>query len=227
MTESNASRPPYRLAFCPRAEAERVAQSPEAARDVFSPAELEGLDPLIFKRRLDRVSGRLAAKRALCEHFEAEHGWKARLDELEIFNDEAGRPTLRLPAGAPSTPSFSIAHCAEGGAAAVGAGGRRVGIDCETVIQRPSQIFDFVRAPGDDAANDPEAQTRLWTGKEAALKLLGLGLNADARAVLLGRAEAAFEDRPAQAWRELGSPRVGLAYQRTDAALIAVAFTGD
>jgi len=223
MTEPNAPRPPYRLAFCPRAEAELLAQCAE----VFSTEEWKGLQPLPPKRRLDRVSGRLAAKRALREHFQAEHGWKARLEELEIFNDDSGRPTLRLPAEAPRAPSFSIAHCAEGGAAAVGADGRRVGVDCETVAQRPSQVFDFVRAPGDDAANDPESQTRLWTGKEAALKLLGLGLNADARAVRVGRAEAAFEDRPAQAWRELGSPHVGLAYQRTDGTLIAVAFTGD
>lgn len=230
MTETRG-RPPYRRAFCPRSQAESVAGRPSALRAHCSPAELAGLEATAPRRRLDRLAGRLAAKRALAEHFAAEEGWQADPRELEIFNDAEGRPTLRLPAlAAVSTPSFSLSHCAEGGAAAVGAPGRRVGVDLETVVARPAEVIAFVSAPDEDlgrGSRDPEAQARLWTGKEAALKLLGLGLDADARAVLDREGEAAFTGRPAAAWDALGRPRVRLAYERIEGAMLAVAFTGD
>jgi len=227
---AHQGRPPYRLAFCPRSQAERVGAVPAELRALLSPAELSDLEALSPRRRLDRLAGRLAAKRALAAHFDAEDGWQADPRELEIFNDEAGRPALRLPAGAPvEVPSFSLSHCAEGGAAAVGAPGRRVGVDLETVVARPADVLAFVSAPGESPAGpaDPEAQARLWTGKEASLKLLGLGLDADAKAVRPGAEEVAFTGRPAAAWAALGRPRVRLAYERREGAMLAVAFTGD
>lgn len=231
MRAPTRSRPPYRLAFYPRSQAERVAGLPAELEAHFSPLELTKLEALAPRRRLDRLAGRLAAKRALAEHFAAEEGWQADPRELEVFNDDAGRPTLRLPAGAAiSAPSFSIAHCAEGGVAAVAAPGRRVGVDLETVVARPAEVIAFVAAPGEDGSagpTAPEAQARLWTGKEAALKLLGLGLDADAKAVRPGPEEVAFAGRPASAWDALGRPRVRMAYERVAGAMLAVAFTGD
>src|SRR4051812_46973334 len=91
-------RPPYRLAFCPRAE----AAAPEGAADRFSGAEREELAALPERRLRDRIAGRLAAKRALAAHFDAEYGWKPEPRDLEIFNDADGRPVLRLPKGAPA-----------------------------------------------------------------------------------------------------------------------------
>jgi phosphopantetheinyl transferase len=138
---------------------------------------------------------------------------------------------LRLPKGAPAdAPSFSIAHCAEGGAAAVGAPGRRVGVDLELVVARPAELIEFVAAPGEGRGappTDPDAQARLWTGKEAALKLLGLGLDADARDVRETDGEIAYAGLPAAAWRALGEPRVRAAFERAGAAMLAVAYTGD
>lgn len=229
-TAMMTSRPAYRLAFCPRLEAERTLGEPAALRARLSPAEAAELESLPPRRRLDRLAGRLAAKRALVAHFHAEHGWEADAAELEIFNDDAGRPRLRLPEGAPATaPSFSISHCAQGGAAAVAAPGRRVGVDIETIVARPAEVIAFVSAPGEPAAgpSDPEAQARLWTGKEATLKLLGLGLDADARAVRPEADGVTLSGKPAKAWLALGSPRVRLDYDGADGARIAVAYTGD
>lgn len=230
MTE-HRGRPPYRIAFCPRSQAERVCGLPAQLRAHLSPAELTKLEAVAPRRRLDRLAGRLAAKRALAAHFAAEEGWQADPRELEISNDAEGRPTLSLPAGAAvPIPSFSLSHCAEGGVAAVAAPGRRVGVDLETVVARAAGILAFVSGPGEEHGrdpSDPEAQARLWTGKEAALKLLGLGLEADARAVLDKDGEVAFTGRPAEAWNALGRPRVRLAYERLGGALLAVAFTGD
>ncbi len=219
----------YRLALCPRAEADRAAELPEDVRARFSARELAELEALVPRRRRDRAAGRLAAKRALAAHFEAEEGWTPRPEELELSNDAAGRPVLRLPRGAPfAVPHFSISHAAEGGAAAVGAGGRRVGVDLESVVARPAEVVAFVAAPGEAAgapASDPEAQARLWTGKEAALKLLGLGLDADARDVRVESGTARFSGMPERAWRALGAPRVSVRFERVGAALLAVACT--
>lgn len=224
------SRPPYRLAFCPRLEAERTLNDPAALRKRFGPEELAELEALPERRKLDRVAGRLAAKRALIAHFEGEFGWEADARELAVYNDEGGHPRLRLPEGAPAPePSFSISHCAEGGAAAVGAPGRRVGVDIETIVPRPAEVIAFVASPGELASGpeDPEAQARLWTGKEAALKLFGLGLDADARAVRPEADGVTLTGLPAKAWAALGSPRVRLDYDGADGARIAVAYTGD
>jgi phosphopantetheinyl transferase len=231
MTAQNPGRPPYRVAFCPRAEADRAAALPDDVRRRFSEAELAELESLPERRRRDRAAGRLAAKRALAAHFSAEHGWEADPRDLAIANDPDGRPVLRLPRGAPApAPAFSIAHCPEGGAAAVGAPGRLVGVDLESVVALPPAVIAFVAAPGEQRGappTDPDAQARLWTGKEAALKLLGLGLDADARAVRVEGGEIRYSGRPAQAWRRLGAPRVRADFTRAGGAMLAVAYTGD
>ncbi len=231
MIPSTPSRPPYRLAYCPREEADRALCLPADIRDLFSAAELAELEALPERRRRDRLAGRLAAKRALAAHFSAEFGWDPDARDLEVGNDAEGRPVLRLPKGAPaSAPSFSIAHCAAGAAAAVGASERRVGVDLELVVPRPAEVIAFVAAPGEERGappSDPDAQARLWTGKEAGLKLLGLGLDADARDVREADGELRYAGRPAEAWRALGSPRVRAAFERAGAAMLAVAYTGD
>ncbi len=230
MTPSTPGRPPYRLAFCPRAEADRAAQLPPDVRAQFSPDELAELTALPERRRRDRVAGRLAAKRALAAHFADEHGWEPDAFELVVTNDDAGRPVLTLPKGAPAqAPSFSLSHGAEGAVCAVAAVGGRVGVDLETVVARPAEVIAFVAAPGEEGrapASDPEAQARLWTGKEAALKLLGLGLDADARGVRESDGEVAYTGRSAEVWRALGSPRVRVRFERAGAAMVAVAHTG-
>jgi len=224
------SRPPYRLAFCPRQEAERTLGNPLELERRFSSAELAELEALPERRRVDRVAGRLAVKRALAAHFLGEHDWDADAAELEIFNDADGRPRLAMPKDAPApAPSFSISHCAQGGAAAVSSPERRIGVDIETITPRPAEVIAFVASPGELAAgpNDPEAQARLWTGKEATLKMLGLGLDADARAVRPEADGVTLTGVPAKAWAALGSPRVRLDYDGVEGARIAVAYTGD
>ena len=199
-------RPPYRLAFCPRVEAQRTLSEPAELRARFGPKELAELEALPERRRLDRVAGRLAAKRALAAHFLDEYGWEADPAELRVSNDDAGRPLLALPKGAPApAPSFSISHCAQGGAAAVAAPGRFVGVDIETILPRPIEVIAFVAAPGE----------------------LASGLDADARAVRPEADGVTLTGAPAKAWAALGSPRVRLDYDGMDGARIAVAYTGD
>ncbi|MDX6768532.1 MAG: 4'-phosphopantetheinyl transferase superfamily protein [Elusimicrobiota bacterium] len=215
----------YRLGWCAAADA-------VTASDWLCAEELASLDALAPKRRRDRLAGRVAAKRALKDHFRDELGWDADPRELVLANDEAGRPVLRLPRGTPGgAPSFSIAHAAWGGLCAVAAPGERVGCDLESVVARPREVLAFVAAPdelGGVEPSDPVAQTRLWTGKEAVLKLLGLGLDADARMVEVraGGAEVRLGGLPAARWAELGRPRLAVDFTTRDGSLAAVARTG-
>ncbi len=223
--------PPYRLAFCPRSEAERTLSAPAELRLRFAASELAELEALAERRRADRVAGRLAAKRALIAHFDAEYGWRPDPRELVVTNDADGRPALVLPKGAPApAPSFSISHCAQGGAAAAAAPGRRVGVDVETVVARPDEVIAFVASAAELAsapASDPSAQARLWTAKEAGLKLLGLGLDADAKDVRPGAGSLTLSGKPAEAWKKLGSPPLRLDHESVEGAVVAVAYTGD
>lgn len=217
----------YRLGWCAAAEADFAT-----SRDWLSAGELEDLDSLAPRRRRDRLAGRIAAKRALADHFKAELGWDAGPRELAISNDADGRPVLRVPRGTPGgVPSFSIAHSAWGGVCAVAAPGGRVGCDLESVVPRPREVLAFVAAPDELTSvepSDPAGQARLWTGKEAVLKLLGLGLDADARMVEVrsGGAEVRLGGLPEKRWAELGRPRITVDFTPRDGSLAAVARTG-
>ena len=219
----------YRLGWCAAESAASAAglHGPEFAR--FSRSEARELEALtVEKKRRDRAAGRLAAKIALADHFEAEHGWRPRPEELVVGNDESGRPVLS-PAGLPGpVPSFSIAHCSAGGLCAVGAPGRRVGADFEELVPRPPAVLAFVAAPDElhRLPENPRAQNELWTGKEAVLKLLGLGLDADARMVVVrgGGEEVSLSGEPERAWRASGARPLRVDFLARGAALAAVAY---
>lgn len=231
MTTPTARRAPYRVAWCPAEEAATAAELPAEIADLFATEELAALRAIAGdKRRRDRIAGRLAAKRALREHFRAEHGWDANPRELVLGNDDAGRPSLLLPRGAPAAPSFSISHSSAGGVCAVGAEGRRVGCDLEEVVLRPRAVLTFA-ASADELTPallaDPLAQARLWTGKEAVLKLLGLGLDADPRMVeTTADGAARLAGVPAETWSALGAPKLKIDFLDRGGSLAAVAHTG-
>lgn len=218
----------YRLGWCPAAEAAALIPS-----DWLSPGELAQWEALASeKRRLDRLAGRVAAKRALAAHFEAEWGLRVPPTDIVLGNDEGGRPVLERPLGSTGrAPSFSVSHSAWGGVCAVAAPGRRVGVDLESVVARPREVLAFVAAPDElHAATpaDPQAQARLWTGKEAVLKLLGLGLDADPKMVEVRESgsEVRLGGEPEKAWKRLGSPRITVTFSPQEGSMAAVAVSG-
>lgn len=218
----------YRLGWCPASEAATLTPS-----DWLAPEELAEWEAIPSeKRRRDRLAGRVAAKRALAAHFEAEWGLRVPPTDIVLGNDADGRPVLERPLGSTGrAPSFSLSHSAWGGVCAVAAPGRRVGVDLESVVARPREVLAFVAAPDELHAvepSDPAAQARLWTGKEAVLKLLGLGLDADPKMVEVraGGAEVRLGGVPESRWKELGRPRLTVFFAPQDDSLAAVALTG-
>lgn len=165
------------------------------------------------KRRLDWLSGRIAAKRALGELL-----GRPEL-ELELANEPSGRPACL----AARDLFFSISHCALGGVCAASASGP-VGVDWETVRPLAAGVLELVSDASERAGIvAPEDGTRLWTRKEAVLKLLGLGLGCDPRGARVFP-EVSFRGAALERWRLLGSPEIAFSEDLRDGAVLTTAF---
>lgn len=167
------------------------------------------------KRRLDWLSGRLAAKKALAPRLNAD----AR--DIEILNEPSGRPYCTHP----EAPAISISHTQAGGLCAVSAGSEPIGADWEAVAPRDPRMLEFYTRPeerGPQVLSDARLQTRLWSAKEAVLKLLGLGLGCDPRDVGVLPC-LKLHDRALARWRELGRPALSLWEKDLADSVVAVA----
>lgn len=124
-------------------------------------------------------------------------------DESAWQYNEFGKPSL------PSGPEFSLSHCRVGVVVAIDE--CPIGIDIETIRpyndslarrvmnEQEMRIIDEAAVPLDEASLDGAADkslderavmfTRLWTQKEAVLKLRGTGIVDDLRDVLTGAPE--------------------------------------
>jgi phosphopantetheinyl transferase len=171
----------------------------QAPPGLLSPAEEEILAGLVFpQRRRKWLLGRMAGKRLL-----ADMGWGA---DVMIFNDEAGAP-YATKAGERLPVSLSISHRGDWGLAAV-ASDVSLGADLETVEGRDAalvrQFFSEAEAATVEAAGEGRntVVARIWSGKEAVLKALGIGLRHDTRDIVVG-AEIAAPARCEAEWRGL------------------------
>lgn len=203
---------------CPRSEAEEALQNLDSPSCLLSRTEKNACRRLATeKRRVDWLSGRLAAKKAL----------SARLDvpprDIEILNEPSGRPYCTHSAA----PAISIAHASAGGLCAVSSGEAPIGADWETVGARSAQLLAFYTHPSErtpQVLSSPEAQTRLWAVKEAVLKFLGIGLACDPRDVRLLPA-LKLEGSALLRWKELGSLPLSLWEKTLPGSVIAVAYS--
>jgi 4'-phosphopantetheinyl transferase len=203
---------------CLRDEAEEALRDIDRLSSLLSQAEKLACRRLATeKRRVDWLSGRLAAKRALAARI------NAAPRDIEILNEPSGRPYCPLPAA----PSFSITHTAAGGLCAVGAGSAPIGADWETIAARGPDVLAFYthhceRTP--QVLASAEAQTRLWAVKEAVLKFLGIGLGCDPRDVRV-LPSLRLEGSALLRWKELGRPPLSLWEKTLPDSVIAVAYS--
>jgi phosphopantetheinyl transferase len=174
----------------------------QAPPGLLSPAEESILAGLGFaQRRRKWLLGRFAAKQLL-----GMTGWGG---DVTVLNDEAGAP-YAVKAGKRLPVCLSISHRGDWGLAAVGVQPDVVlGADLETVETRDGalvrQFFSEAEAARVEAAEAGRdtVVARIWSGKEAVLKALGIGLRHDTRDIVVGDEIAAVPAGLEGEWRGL------------------------
>jgi phosphopantetheinyl transferase len=169
--------------------------------ELLSPREeklLAGLGHL--PRRRKWLMGRAAAKRLVRDML-----GEAQVSEqkISVLNQPSGEPFVLIEGKGGWEYPISISHRSEVGmAAAPLERSARIGADLETVEPRdPALVRQFYtedEAKRVDAAvtDRDEVVARIWSAKEAVLKLLGLGLRIDTRGVLVSLEGASFAGCP-------------------------------
>ena len=170
---------------------------------LLSPREeriLAGLG--IVPRRRKWLMGRAAAKQLVRD---MAAGDSVPDNRISVLNQPSGEPFVLIEGRGGWGRAISISHRSEVGMAAAPLDEAvRIGADVETVEPRdPALVRQFytegeaqiVEAGGQER---DEIVARIWSAKEAVLKLLGLGLRIDTRGVLVDLAGHAFPECPAE-----------------------------
>ncbi|MBP3775440.1 MAG: 4'-phosphopantetheinyl transferase superfamily protein [Prevotella sp.] len=124
-----------------------------------------------------------AAYLLLCEGLRKEYG----ITEKPVFEyGEHGKPFI---VGHPDI-HFNLSHCREAAVCVIS--DRPVGVDIESIREYKESLVRYTMNEDEIAqitqsSHPEEAFTRLWTMKEAVLKLSGEGLRNDMKSVLTGR----------------------------------------
>jgi 4'-phosphopantetheinyl transferase len=195
-----------RIARASAQEAARLEADPSSR---LGPGEMDTLSRLKHpKRRRDFLAGRLAAKRLAARYLRERGIEPPPPAEISVLNLGDGSPVLRLAEAFGEAPAISISHWRGGGVAAAVEPGGRVGVDVESVEERPASFVEVFAHPDErPGLRSPLDETRLWTLKEAALKLLGLGLSVDLFDVRFSPG-LTLHGRARERWESLGRPRI-------------------
>lgn len=135
---------------------------------------------LAFKFALGRKECALAYL-LLCRGLMEEYG----IEEMPVFEyGEHGKPII---VGYPEI-HFNLSHCKK--AVMCYVSDRPVGIDCEVIGRGNESLVDYTMNRDEvrsiREAEDPKVEfIRLWTQKEAVLKLTGRGIDDDMKSVLV------------------------------------------
>jgi phosphopantetheine--protein transferase-like protein len=173
-----------------RAAEETWASQGQARPGLLSPREetiLSGLG--IVPRRRKWLLGRIAAKR-LVQQMSSERGLVD--SQISVLNQPSGEPFVLIEGRGAWPYRVSISHRSEIGMAAAPTDQHaRIGADLETVEPRDAalvrQFFTDSEATRVEVSGDDRnlVMARIWSAKEAVLKLVGLGLRIDTRGVVV------------------------------------------
>jgi phosphopantetheinyl transferase len=173
----------------------------------LSPREeaiLAGME--FLPRRRKWLLGRAAAKRLV----RAMSGPQPVAETgISVLNRSSGEPFVLVEGRGEWEFPISVSHRSEVGlAAAPEDRGARIGADIETVEPRdPALVRQFFTSGeaelvASSGEADDEVVARIWSAKEAVLKLLGLGLRLDTRGIVVDLRGEPFLECPA-GWRPL------------------------
>jgi 4'-phosphopantetheinyl transferase len=168
---------------------------------LLSPREEKILAGLAYlPRRRKWLLGRAAAKR-LVREFSREPA--LRDDAISVLNQPSGAPFVLVEGQGAWPYSISISHRNDAGMAAAPVDQAvPIGADVETIESRDlalvRQFFteDEAECVDRSGADRDLVIARIWSAKEAVLKLLGLGLRLDTRAIAVNLAGNTFSDCP-------------------------------
>ena len=162
------------------------------------------------KRRNEWLLGRLTTK-DLLKNCSAEYA-AIRSQDIQVTNEESGRPSLELLNHISPKIQLSISHRDSIAFCAISFDAHlNIGVDLELVEERfqsfvddfftPSEI-DFVK--NTNGTLHQEIVTIIWSAKEAILKASGSGLRVDTRQVEICRIEGTAENEAtAQEWHAI------------------------
>ncbi|NLW33709.1 MAG: 4'-phosphopantetheinyl transferase superfamily protein [Fibrobacter sp.] len=174
-------------------ELPEIYMNQEKYIDCFKARELESLNRIASrKRRVSRIAGRLAARIAL-QRFLPGNFTDISDSSMEILNDEYGKPYLT----ANNDICVSISH--SGSCAIAVVSKTRVGVDLEQAGIRPESFINTFFLPSEQNWIRKTAESSvwrancLWTRKEAASKLLGVGGNVPFKSIPVLDNESEFE----------------------------------
>jgi phosphopantetheinyl transferase len=155
---------------------------------LLSPREEAILAGLSFlPRRRKWLLGRAAAKHLVREMLGSD---AVASTSISVLNRPSGEPFVLLEDQGEWPSAISLSHRSEAGlAAAPVSRGIRIGADLETIAPRDAalvrQFFTEREAAlvGRSGEERDEIVARIWSAKEAVLKLAGLGLRLDTRTI--------------------------------------------
>lgn len=173
------------------------------------------------KRRGDWLGGRFALKTLLAREsgllplcslpragkIEMSAAALQVLKQIDVVKLPSGAPQVFIGA-VPDARSVSITHSHGWAAAAVSAPQTWLGIDLEKTEPRSrawaEEFFDPAeKGPGTDAH-----LTKIWTQKEAVVKLLGRGLSLNTREIICAPEGLQLLGRALDVWRGAGEPEI-------------------
>jgi len=158
----------------------------------------------LVPRRRKWLMGRAAAKRLVRDML---GDGQVPEKEISVLNQPSGEPFVLIEGKGGWDYPISISHRSEVGmAAAPRERTARIGADLETIEPRDAALVRQFYTDGEaqivEAARTDrdEIVSRIWSAKEAVLKLLGLGLRIDTRGVLVNLVGEPFPECP-EGWQ--------------------------
>lgn len=196
------------------------------ADSFLSPSESAYLQTLkAQKRKGDWLGGRFALKTLLAREsgllpvcalpaqadpyapLEMSEAALAVLKQIDIVKLPSGAPQVFV-GSVPDARGVSITHSNGWAAAALSAPHTPLGIDLEKIEPRSrAWAEDFFDETEKGPATDGHL-TKIWTQKEAVVKLLGRGLSLNTREIIFAGGRLTLTGRAREAWLALGGPQI-------------------